>query len=55
MTDPHRPTQVARLVADAGEVEALAFSPDGAQLAVALKREGFGSDSNATVYFWKVA
>jgi len=55
MTDPHRPTQVARLVADAGAVASLAFTPDGTQLAVALKREGYGSDSDAMVYFWKVA
>ena len=55
MADPHRPAQVARLVADEGAVQSLAFSPDGTQLAVGLKRDGYGSDTQATVYFWKVA
>jgi hypothetical protein len=35
-------------------VEAVAFSPDGSLLAVAVKRQGSGNDQNAVVYFWKM-
>jgi WD40 repeat protein len=54
MTHASQPQQVARLVADAGFVESVAFSPDGSLLAVAVKRDGSGNDQNAVVYFWKL-
>lgn len=54
MTTASQPRQVARLAADSGFVEAVAFSPDGSLLAVAVKRQGSGNDQNAVVYFWKM-
>jgi hypothetical protein len=55
MTDPRHPTTVTRLVADAGDVVNLRFSPDGGVLAAALKRESSGSsNSGAVIYFWKM-
>ena len=54
MTHASQPQQVARLVADPGFVESVAFSPDGSLLAVAVKRDGSGNDQNAVVYFWKL-
>ena len=54
MTHASQPQQVARLAADAGFVESVAFSPDGSLLAVAVKRDGSTNDQNAVVYFWKM-
>ncbi|ACU74480.1 serine/threonine protein kinase [Catenulispora acidiphila DSM 44928] len=54
MTDAAQPRQVARLAADSGFVEDLAFSPDGTLLAAAVKRDGSGNDQNAVLYFWKM-
>ena len=54
MTHASQPQQVARLAADAGFVEAMAFSPDGSLLAVAVKRDGSTNDQNAVVYSWKM-
>jgi len=54
MTHASQPQQVARLAADPGTVEALAFSPDGSLLAAAVKRDGSTNDQNAVVYFWKM-
>jgi WD40 repeat protein len=52
MTDPKHPTTANRLVADAGFVSQIAFTPDGSLLAVAVKKDDYSS--NAMVYFWKM-
>ncbi|NUR61605.1 MAG: protein kinase [Catenulispora sp.] len=54
MSNPSHPTQMARLVADAGDVETLGFNPDGSLLTMALRRDENYSDSNAVMYFWKM-
>ncbi|NUR31635.1 MAG: protein kinase [Catenulispora sp.] len=54
MSDPRHPSQIARLVADAGNVAELAFSPDGSVLAAAVARDGSGSSNDAVIYFWKM-
>lgn len=55
MSTPSRPTQMARLVAEAGSVEGLCFNPDGSLLTTLVRpRDNYSDNNNAVMSFWKM-